>query len=154
MRDHLSPHKHIKNISTYGMAPTQHLLDAGRGPQTSKKASLSHQNEVRQKIKFKKRDKGFQDGDLNPLPPREGVMKGGKFLHTQKPRQGWGQGGALESQGGTQQQGLGRQNGEISPQRSLLNTVAQLRSGLCACKSEWRLGAEALGIRPQGKDQC
>ena len=78
MRDHLSPHKHIKNISTYGMAPTQHLLDAGRGPQTSKKASLSHQNEVRQKIKFKKRDKGFQDGDLNPLPPREGVMKGGK----------------------------------------------------------------------------
>ena len=91
MRDHLSPHKHIKNISTYGTAPTQHLLDAGRRHQTSKKASLSHQNEVRQKIKFKKRQRISRWGP-HPHPPhphsRKGVMKDGKFLHTQKPPHG------------------------------------------------------------------
>ena len=35
--DHLSPHKCIKNTSTCGTTPTEHLLNAGRRPQTSQK---------------------------------------------------------------------------------------------------------------------
>ena len=40
--------------------PTEHLLNVGRWPQTSKKVSHSPQNEVGQKIKIKKRDKEFE----------------------------------------------------------------------------------------------
>ena len=36
--DHLPPHKYIKNTSTCGTTPTEHLLKAGRRPQTYKKA--------------------------------------------------------------------------------------------------------------------
>ena len=35
--DHLPPHKYIKNTSTCGTTPTEHLLNAGRRPQTSQK---------------------------------------------------------------------------------------------------------------------
>ena len=35
--DHLPPHKYIKNRSTCGITPTEHLLNAGRRPQTSRK---------------------------------------------------------------------------------------------------------------------
>ena len=35
--DHPPPHKYIKNTSTCGTTPTEHLLNAGRGPQTSQK---------------------------------------------------------------------------------------------------------------------
>jgi len=37
--DQLPPQKYIKNASTCGTIPTEHLLNAGRRPQTSKKAS-------------------------------------------------------------------------------------------------------------------
>ena len=30
--DHLTPHKYIRNTSTCGTTPTEHLLDAGRRP--------------------------------------------------------------------------------------------------------------------------
>ena len=40
--DHLSPHKYIRNTSTCGTTPTEHLLNAGRRPQTSQKARNSH----------------------------------------------------------------------------------------------------------------
>ena len=33
--DHLPPHKYIKNTSTCGTTPTEHLLNIGRRPQTS-----------------------------------------------------------------------------------------------------------------------
>ena len=33
--DHLPPHKYIRNTSTCGTTPTEHLLNAGRKPQTS-----------------------------------------------------------------------------------------------------------------------
>ena len=33
LRDHLSPHKYIRNTSTCGTIPTEHLLNAGRRPQ-------------------------------------------------------------------------------------------------------------------------
>ena len=39
--DHLLPHKYIKNISTCGKTPTEHLLNTGRRPQTSQKAKKS-----------------------------------------------------------------------------------------------------------------
>ena len=35
--NHLPPHKYTKNTSTYGTTPTEHLLNAGRRPQTSQK---------------------------------------------------------------------------------------------------------------------
>ena len=35
--DHLPPHKYIKTTSTRGTTPTEHLLNAGRRPQTSQK---------------------------------------------------------------------------------------------------------------------
>ena len=40
-RDHLLPHKYIKNTSTCGTTPTEHSLNAGRRSQTSQKARHS-----------------------------------------------------------------------------------------------------------------
>ena len=40
--DHLSPHKYIKNISTCGTTATEHLLNTGRRPQTSKRQENPH----------------------------------------------------------------------------------------------------------------
>nr|XP_030706182.1 protein POF1B-like isoform X1 [Globicephala melas] len=39
--DNLPPHKYIRNTSTCGTTPTEHLLNAGRRPQTSQKEPLS-----------------------------------------------------------------------------------------------------------------
>ena len=39
--DHLPLHKYIRNTSTCGTTPTEHLLNAGRRPQTSQKARNS-----------------------------------------------------------------------------------------------------------------
>ena len=49
--DHLPPHKYIKNTPTCGTAPTKHLLNAGRRPQTSQKARNSPRTWVEQKKK-------------------------------------------------------------------------------------------------------
>ena len=35
--DHLPPHKYIRNTSTCGTTPTEHLLNAGLSPPKSKK---------------------------------------------------------------------------------------------------------------------
>ena len=51
--DHLSPHKYIKNTPTSGTTPTEHLLNAGRRPQTSQKARNSPCTCVGQKKKEK-----------------------------------------------------------------------------------------------------
>ena len=51
--DHLHPHKYISNTSTCGTTPTEHLLNAGRRPQTSQKARNSPRTWVRQKKKAK-----------------------------------------------------------------------------------------------------
>ena len=40
-RDHFPPHKYIKNTSTCGTTPTEHLLNVGRRPHTSQKARKS-----------------------------------------------------------------------------------------------------------------
>ena len=52
--DHLPAHKHIKNIATCETTPTEHLLNAGRRPQTSQKARKSPCTWVGQKKKRKK----------------------------------------------------------------------------------------------------
>ena len=54
--DHLPPHKYIRNTSTHGTTPTEHLLNAGR-PQTSQKARNSPMYLGRAKEKRKNRDK-------------------------------------------------------------------------------------------------
>ena len=49
--DHLPPHKYIKNTCTCGTTPTEHLLNAGRRPQTSQEARNSPRTWVGQKKK-------------------------------------------------------------------------------------------------------
>ena len=51
--DHLHPHKYIRNTSTCGTAPTEHLLNAGRIPHISQKARISQPTWVGQKKKEK-----------------------------------------------------------------------------------------------------
>ena len=51
--DHLPPHKYIRNTSSCGTTPTEHLLNAGRRPQTSQKARNSPRTWVGQKKKEK-----------------------------------------------------------------------------------------------------
>ena len=49
--DHLPPHRYIKNTSTCGTTPIEHLLNTGRRPHTSQKARQSPCNWVGQKEK-------------------------------------------------------------------------------------------------------
>ena len=51
--DPLPPHKYIRNTSTRRTTPTEHLLNAGRRPQTSQKARNSPHTRVGQKKKEK-----------------------------------------------------------------------------------------------------
>ena len=44
--NHLSPHKYIKNTLACETTLTEHILNPGRRPQTSKKTSQAPQNEV------------------------------------------------------------------------------------------------------------
>ena len=71
--DHLPPHKYIRNTSTCGTTPTEHLQDASRRPQTSQKARNSPRTWVGQKKK-EKRDKRIGMGPV----PLGGSCEGGK----------------------------------------------------------------------------
>ena len=51
--DHLPPHKYIRNASTCGTPPIEHLLNAGRRSQTYQKARKSACTWVGQKKKEK-----------------------------------------------------------------------------------------------------
>ena len=51
--DHPPDHKYIKDTSTCGTTPTEHLWNAGRRPQTSQKARKSPHTWVGQKKKEK-----------------------------------------------------------------------------------------------------
>ena len=59
--DHLPPHKYIRNTSTCGITPTEHLLNDGRRPQTSQKARNSPHTWVGEKNRKKERQKN-RDG--------------------------------------------------------------------------------------------
>ena len=72
--DHLPPHKYIKNTSTGGTTPTEHLVNTGRRPQNSPKARNSPHIWVGQKKKEKKRDKRIGMGPA----PLGGRCEGGK----------------------------------------------------------------------------
>ena len=73
--DHLPPDKYIRNTCTSGTTPTEHLLNAGRRLQTSKKAknSPTYLGKAKGKRK-KKRDKRLETGPA----PLGGSCKGGK----------------------------------------------------------------------------
>ena len=71
--DHLPPHKYIRNTSTCGTTPTEHLLNTGRRPQTSQKARNSPHTWVGQKKK-EKTDKRI--GTVSA--PLRGSCEGGK----------------------------------------------------------------------------
>ena len=62
--NHLPPHKYIRNTSTCGTTPTEHLLNADRRPQTSQKARNSPHTWVGKKEKEKTKTKE-QGRDLN-----------------------------------------------------------------------------------------
>ena len=55
--DHLPPHKYIRNTSTCGTTPTEHLLNAGRRPQTFQKARNSPRTWVGQKKKQRQKNR-------------------------------------------------------------------------------------------------
>ena len=96
--DHLLPYKYIKNTSTCGTAPTEHILNTGRRPQTSKKARNSPCNWVGQKKK-KKRDKGIGTGPA----PLGGSCEGGKVTSCQEAPRWQGREGDSQSQRRAQQ---------------------------------------------------
>ena len=72
--DHFSPHKYIRNTTTCGTTPTEHLLNAGRRPQASQKARNSPRTWAGKKEKRKNRDKRIGTG----LAPPGGSCEGGK----------------------------------------------------------------------------
>ena len=51
--DHLPPNKYVRNTSTCGTTLTEHLLNAGRRPQTSQRARNSPSTWIGQKMKEK-----------------------------------------------------------------------------------------------------
>ena len=82
--DHLPPHRYIRNTSTRGTAPIEHILNTGRRPQTSQKARNSPRTWVGQKKKEKTETKG-QAWDLHQW---EGAVKEQRFPHTRKALRG------------------------------------------------------------------
>ena len=62
MEDHPPPHRYIRNTSTCGTTPTEHLLNAGRRPQTSQKARNSPRTWVGQKKKEKRKNRDKRIG--------------------------------------------------------------------------------------------
>ena len=123
--DHLPPHKYIKNTSTCGTTPTEHLLNAGRRPQASQKARNSPRTWVGQKKKEKTDTKELGQ-DLHFC---KGAVKEEKFPHTRKPlhwqRQGVGREEGLEPRRRAQQQGSREKSGEIPAQRIGANQHCQ-----------------------------
>ena len=70
---HLRPHKYIRNTSTCGTTPTEHLLNTGRRPQASQKARNSPHTWVGQK----KKEKADKRVGMGPAP-LGGSCEGGK----------------------------------------------------------------------------
>ena len=79
--DQLHPHKYIRNTSTCGTIPTEHLLNTARRPQTFQTARSSPHTWVRQK-KQQKTETKVKGRDLHQW---EGAVKEEKFPHTRKP---------------------------------------------------------------------
>ena len=113
--DRLPPHKHIRNTSTCGTTPTEHLLNTGRRPQASQKTRNSPRTWVGQKKKQrqKNRDRTFTSG--RELWRRKGfhTLEAPSRAETAGVRGGE----ASEPRRRAQPQGCGGQSGEIPAQR-------------------------------------
>ena len=59
-------HKYIKKSLACRTNPIEHLLNAGRGSQTSRKANKSHCSEVGQKTETKRETEDFWTGTCTP----------------------------------------------------------------------------------------
>ena len=116
-RDHLPLHKYIRNTSTCGTTPTEHLLNAGRRPQTSQKARNSPRTWVGQKKKEKTetkyRDRTSTSG-REPWRRKDFHALGMTFVGGDC---GWQRGEASEPRRRAQQQGCRGQSGEIPARR-------------------------------------
>ena len=152
--DHLPPHKYIRNTSTCGTTPTEHLLNTGRRPQTSQKARNSPCTWVGQKKKekpeTKNRDRTCSSG--RELWRRKGFHTlGSPFAGGDC---GWRRGGALEPRRRAQPQGCGGQSGEIPAQRSGADWHSPAREACLLTRRGGRgLGAEArASVGSQGED--
>ena len=151
--DHLPLHKYSRNTSTCGTAPTEHLLNAGRRPQTSQKARNSPHTWVGQKKK-KQRQKN-RDGTCTS--GREQWRR--KGFHTLgSPFAGgdcgWRRRGASEPRRRAQPQGCGGQSGETPAQRIGANQHSPAREACLLTRRGGRgLGAESrASVGSQGED--
>ena len=119
--------------------------------QTSKKASQITHNEVQQKIKITEQTR-FQDRDLCPW---EGILKEGKFPHTQNPLRG-GVGGELWNLQREHSNRCLEGKTENSPEFIVKQHFLAEKQLTCPPR---RLGldaqaqAQALGVGSQGEDQ-
>ena len=152
---HLPTHKYIRNTSTCGTTPTQHLLNAGRRPQTSQKARNAPTYLGRAKEKRKKQRQKNRDGTCTS--GRELWRR--KIFHTLGSPftggDGVGKGEASEPHRRAQQQGHRGQSGEIPAQRIGANQHSPAReTSLLIRWDGWELVAEApaLEVRSQGED--
>ena len=142
--DHLPPHKYIKKTSTCGTTTTEHLLNAGRRPQTSQKARNSPTYLGRAKEKRKNRDERIGMGPAHLGGSCEG---GNVSTHKEAPSLVETRGvvgGASEPWRRAQPQGCRGQSREIPAQK----IGADQHSPACkACvlthRGWWGLGAEA-----------
>ena len=105
----ISSHKFIKNTSTSGMIYTEHLVNASRRPQTSKRTRKPPHDQAGQR---KKERKGIRTG----LHPREGAMNKERVPYPGESLHWWGI--SLDGEGHSkprrraQQLVCRRQNGE------------------------------------------
>ena len=152
-----SSHKYIRNTSTCGTIPTEHLLNAGRRPQTSQMARNSLHTSVGQKKKEKTEDKRIGTGHA----PLGGSCEGGKVstyyeVPSLAETAGWvGGGEASDPCRRAQQQGCGGQSREILAQMIGANQHSPAQEACLLTRRDGRgLGAEARAseVRSQGED--
>ena len=144
--DHLPPHKYIRNTSTCGTTPREHLLNAGRRPQTSQKARNSPHTWVGQKKK-KNRDKRIGTGpDL-----WEGAVKEEKFPHTRSPFAGgdcgWRRGGSFGATEESAATGVRRAKRRLPHRGSVPTSTHQPERVVCSPTGAGRGWELRLGLR-------
>ena len=144
--DQLPPHKYIRNTSTCGTTPTEHILNAGRRPQTSQKARNSTRTRVGQKKKQRQKNR-----DETSTTGRELWRR--KSFHTLRSPftgrdRGWvAAGEASEPWWRAQQQGCRGQSGEIPAWRIGADQHSQPERLVCSparAGGGWEL---RLGLR-------
>ena len=150
--DHLPPHKYIKNTSTCGTASTEHLLNAGRRPQTSQKAKNCPLTWVGQKKKQRQKNRNGTCTSGRELWRRKSFHTLGSPFTGRNRR--WAR-GKLQSHGGECSDGCRGQSREIPSQRIGADQHSPAQEAcLLTCQGGWGLGAEAWvsEVRSQGED--